>query len=159
MLTDGVPANTTYVADSTTLNGLPVGQPDGGVSPLAAGIPISSSDLTPPLPGPGAGTLSPGQSAVLEFDLQVNAGVPGGTLISNQAVVQQRRAAGPADRRRRQPGDRARSRPWSWSATASSSSITKQVAVVGGGAALPGSQLEYVVTRRSTSPPCRPSAS
>ena len=102
-LKDSVPANTTYVADSTTLNGLPVGQPDGGVSPLVAGIPISSADLTPPLPGPGAGTISPGATAVLEFQLRVNAGVPGGTLISNQAVVGSGRAAGRADRRRRQP--------------------------------------------------------
>src|SRR5262249_7293823 len=54
VLTDAVPANTTYVANTTQLNGLPVGQPDGGVSPLASGIDISSSDLTPPLPGPGA---------------------------------------------------------------------------------------------------------
>ena len=30
VLTDSVPANTTYVANSTQLNGLPVGQPDGG---------------------------------------------------------------------------------------------------------------------------------
>ena len=51
VLADSVPANTTYVADSTRLNGLPVGQPDGGASPLASGIDISSSDLTPPLPG------------------------------------------------------------------------------------------------------------
>ena len=54
-LADSVPANTTYVADSLTLNGLPVGRPDGGVSPLVAGIPISSADLTPPLPGAGRG--------------------------------------------------------------------------------------------------------
>ncbi len=145
VLTDGVPANTTYVADSTNLNGLPVGQPDGGVSPLAAGIPISSSDLTPPLPGPGGGTLSAGASAVLQFDLQVNAGVAAGTIISNQAVLRSNEspdlltdgdgnpATGP------EPtvvvvGD------------AQQLSITKQVAVVGGGAALPGSQLEYVVT-------------
>jgi uncharacterized repeat protein (TIGR01451 family) len=86
-LTDGVPANTTYVADSVTLNGLPVGQPDLGVFPLAAGIPVSSTDLTPPLPAPGAGTISPGASAVAQFDLRVNDGVPGGTVISNQAVV------------------------------------------------------------------------
>ena len=66
---------------------MPVGQPDGGVSPLASGINISSSDLTPPLPGPGAGTISPGASAVLQFDLRVNPGTPAGTLISNQAVV------------------------------------------------------------------------
>src|SRR2546425_3474655 len=32
VLTDSVPANTTYVANSTLLNGLPVGQPDGGAS-------------------------------------------------------------------------------------------------------------------------------
>jgi uncharacterized repeat protein (TIGR01451 family) len=86
-LTDGVPANTTYVADSVTLNGLPVGQPDLGVFPLAAGIPISSADQTPPLPGPGGGTISSGRSAVVNFDLRVNDGVPGGTVISNQAVV------------------------------------------------------------------------
>ncbi|HXH27741.1 MAG TPA: DUF11 domain-containing protein, partial [Candidatus Polarisedimenticolia bacterium] len=88
VLTDSVPANTTYVADSTLLNGLPVGRPDGGVSPLASGIDISSSDLTPPLPGAGAGTVSAGATAVLQYDLQVNPGTPAGTLISNQAVVQ-----------------------------------------------------------------------
>ena len=49
-LRDPLPANTRYVADSLWLNGLPVGQPDGGVLPLIAGIPVSSSDLTPPLP-------------------------------------------------------------------------------------------------------------
>jgi uncharacterized repeat protein (TIGR01451 family) len=87
VLIDAVPANTTYVPDSTQLNGLPVDQPDGGVSPLAAGIDVSSSDLTPPLPGAGAGTLSPGASAVLQFDLRVDLGTPAGTLISNQAVV------------------------------------------------------------------------
>ncbi len=37
VLHDSVPANTTYVADSVTLNGLPVGRPDGGVSPLDRG--------------------------------------------------------------------------------------------------------------------------
>ena len=44
VLRDAVPANTTYVADSMTLNGQPVGQPDGGVSPLVAGIDVSSSN-------------------------------------------------------------------------------------------------------------------
>ncbi len=145
VLSDGVPANTTYVADTTTLNGLPVGQPDGGVSPLAAGIPVSSSDLTPPLPGPGSGTVSAGQSAVIQFHLLVNAGVPGGTLISNQAVVGSDDAPDlPTD------GD---GNPATGPeptvvvvGDAQQLSITKQVAVVGGGAALPGSQLEYVVT-------------
>jgi uncharacterized repeat protein (TIGR01451 family) len=143
-VSDAVPANTTWVADSLTLNGLPVGQPDGGVSPLVAGIPISSSDLTPPLPGPGAGILSTGETAVIEFQLRVDDGVPAGTIISNQAVVSSQQvptllsdgdgdpATGP------EPtvvvvGD------------AQQLSVTKQVAVVGGGAALPGSLLEYVV--------------
>jgi uncharacterized repeat protein (TIGR01451 family) len=143
-LSDGVPANTTYVADSLNLNGLPVGQPDGGVSPLVAGIAVSSSDLTPPLPGGGGGTLSPRANATVEFDLRVNVGVPGGTLITNQAIVGSSElpdlltdgdgnpATGP------EPtvvvvGDGQRL------------SITKQVAVIGGGAALAGSQLEYLV--------------
>ena len=52
VLRDSVPANTTYVADSMTLNGQPVGRPDGGVSPLVAGVDVSSSNLTPPCPAP-----------------------------------------------------------------------------------------------------------
>ncbi|HVS22791.1 MAG TPA: THxN family PEP-CTERM protein, partial [Gammaproteobacteria bacterium] len=87
VLRDVVPANTTYVADSMTLNGLAVGRPDNGVSPLIAGIDVSSQNLTPPLPGPGAGTLSAGGTAVVQFDLRVNDGVPPGTVISNQAAV------------------------------------------------------------------------
>ncbi len=144
-LADSVPANTSYVADSTTLNGLPVGQPDGGVSPLAAGIPISSSDLTPPLPGPGAGSISPGETAVVEFDLQVDAGVPGGTVISNQAVVASAELPDlPSDG----DGDPATG-PEPTVVIVSGGQqllITKQVTVVGGGAALPGSLLEYVVS-------------
>jgi large repetitive protein len=153
VLRDQVPANTTYVANSMTLNGLPVGQPDGGVSPLIAGVDISSANLTPPLPGAGQGTLTVGQSAVLRFDLRVNNGVPGGTLISNQAVVSTQQtptlltdgdgnpATGP------EPtvvvvgfGQQV--------------SITKQVSVVGGGPALAGKQLEYLVrvTNISTVP-------
>ena len=73
VLRDSVPANTTYVANSTLLNGLPVGQPDGGTSPLVSGVPV--------------GTISPGATATLQFDLRVNAGTPAGTVISNQAVV------------------------------------------------------------------------
>ena len=147
-LTDAVPADTTYVADSVTLNGLPVGQPDGGVFPLIDGIPISSADLTPPLPGDGEGTLNPGQSAVVQFDLQVNAAVPSGTLITNQAVVYSAEvqnvltdgdgnpATGP------EPtivvvGD------------AQQLSIIKDVSVVDGGPALAGATLEYVVTVRN----------
>ena len=144
VLTDSVPANTTYVANSTLLNGLPVGQPDGGVSPLASGIDISSSDLTPPLPGPGAGTISPGAMAVLQFDLRVDAGTPAGTLISNQAVVTSTELP---DLLTDGDGDPATGPEPTVVVVGDSQqvSITKQVAVVGGGAAVPGAELEYVV--------------
>ncbi len=143
-LSDSVPANTTYVADSLTLNGLPVGQPDGGVSPLVAGIPISSSDLTPPLPAAGAGTLNPGESATIEFDLQVNAGVPSGTLITNQAVV---RSVELLDLLTDGDGNPSTGPEPTVVVVGDVQqlSISKQVSVVGGGAALAGSQLEYVV--------------
>ncbi len=144
VLRDSVPVNTTYVADSMTLNGQPVGRPDGGVSPLVAGLDVSSSDLTPPTPGPGAGVLSGGRFAVVEFDLRVNDGVPPGTVIANQAVVDTAElpdlltdgdgnpATGP------EPtvvvvGDLQELR------------ITKAVSVVGGGPAVAGATLEYVV--------------
>ena len=88
---DGVPANTSYRPDSAVLNGIPLGLPGATVSPLASGIDVSSSDLTPSLPTAGNGTLSAGGIAVVSFDVTVNDGVvnvPGpaatsGTIISN----------------------------------------------------------------------------
>lgn len=144
VLRDGVPANTTYVPDTTTLNGLAVGRPDGGTSPLLAGIDLSSSDLTPPLPAAGQGTVSAGGSAVVQFDLRVDAGVPTGTIISNQALVASSELADlPTD------GD---GNPATGPeptvvvvGAAQRLTITKQVLVVGGGAAVPGSTLEYAV--------------
>jgi uncharacterized repeat protein (TIGR01451 family) len=144
VLTDAVPANTTYVADSTMLNGLPVGQPDGGVSPLAAGIDISSSDLTPPLPGAGAGTISPGASAVLEFDLRVDDATPTGTLISNQAEVASVEVATVLTDGDGNPA----TGPEPTVVVVGDGqllTITKQAAVVGGGAAVAGATLEYTV--------------
>ncbi len=151
VLRDAVPANTTYVANTTLLNGLPVGQPDGGVAPLASGIDISSSDRTPPLPGPGAGTISPHASAVLQYDLRVNAGTPAGTLIINQAVV---RSAGLPDLPTDGDGNPANgAQPTVVVVGAVQDlSITKQVAVVGGGPALPGAELEYLVTAVNIAP-------
>ena len=145
VLSDPVPANTTYVADSTTLNGLPVGQPDGGAAPLAAGVDLSSSDLTPPLPGPGAGTISPGESAVLVFDLRVNDGVPAGTVISNQAVVASEELP---DLLTDGDGNPATGPEPTIVIVGSGQqlTITKAVIVVGGGAAVAGVTLEYTVT-------------
>ena len=144
-LFDTVPANTTYVADTTTLNGLPVGQPDGGTFPLEARLPVSSSDLTPPLPGVGEGILSPGGSAVVQFDLQVDAGVARGTLIINQATVYSSELANLLTDGDGNPatgpeptvvvvGD------------AQTLTIVKEVSVVDGGPAIAGATLEYVVT-------------
>ena len=93
-LRDQVPSNTTYVADSTTLNGTPYAQPDGGVSPLIGGISV--------------GTLAPNTSAVVQFDLRVNDGVASGDCHQQPGDGAQRRGADPADRRRRQSCDRPR---------------------------------------------------
>jgi uncharacterized repeat protein (TIGR01451 family)/fimbrial isopeptide formation D2 family protein len=144
LLTDQVPANTTYVPDSTLLNGLPVGQPDGGVPPLSAGIPMSSSDRTPPLPAPTEGTISVDVPATLQFDLRVDDGVPAGTLISNQAVVT---SADAPDLLTDGDGNPATGPEPTVVVVGDGQrlSISKQVAVVGGGAALAGSEVEYTV--------------
>lgn len=139
---DAVPANTTYVADSVTLNTLAVGQPDGGVSPLIAGIPVSSSDLTPPLPTAGNGTLSAGQSAVITFDVAVNVGVASGTIISNQGNVYSNEL--PVEPTDADGIDSNGDQPTLIIVgNISLLSTTKTVSVVGGGAALAGGQLEY----------------
>jgi large repetitive protein len=130
VLRDNVPANATYVANSTLLNGSPVGQPDGGTSPLVAGVAV--------------GTLTAGSTATLQFDLRVNAGTPAGTVISNQAVVDSVELPDlPTDG----DGNPATGPEPTLVVVGNSQqvSITKQVAVVGGGAAVPGAQLEYVV--------------
>jgi uncharacterized repeat protein (TIGR01451 family) len=144
VLTDSVPANTTYVANSTLLNGLPVGQPDSGVAPLASGINISSSNLTPPLPASGAGTISPNATAVLQYDLRVNPGTPAGTRISNQAGVS---SAGLPNLLTDGDGNPATGPEPTVVVVgvAQQISISNQVTVVGGGAALPGRQLEYLL--------------
>ncbi|MCJ7814617.1 MAG: isopeptide-forming domain-containing fimbrial protein, partial [Xanthomonadales bacterium] len=144
VFTDPVPVNTTYVSDSVQLNGLPVGQPDGGGSPLVSGIDVSSSDLTPPLPGAGNGTLSLGSAAVITFDVQVNGGVTPGTVISNQGVVSTNEQpdeptdADGIDSNGDQPTQVV-------VGNAQLLSILKQVFVIGAGGAIPGSQLEYVI--------------
>ena len=144
VLTDLLPANTTYVANSVLLNTLPVGQPDAGVLPLAAGIDISSSDLTPPLPLAGAGVVSPGQSAVVTFDVLVNMGTPAGTPISNQGSVSNNEL--PDELTDVDGIDSNGDQPTVVTVgSAPLISITKQVSVVGGGGALAGGQLEYTV--------------
>lgn len=143
-LIDNVPPFTTYVANSTLLNNLPVGQPDNGSSPLAAGVYVSSADRTPPLPVAGEGTLSPNSQAVVQFDLRVNDGTPTGTIIRNQAVV--RTAELPSVLTDGDGNPSTGPEPTVVVVgNAQQLSITKEVAVVGGGPAAPGATLEYVV--------------
>ncbi|MDH3641153.1 MAG: DUF11 domain-containing protein, partial [Gammaproteobacteria bacterium] len=148
VLMDGVPANTTYVAGTLTLNGEPAYQPDGGVFPLENGIPISSSDLTPPLPNAGEGTLTSGDVAIVQFDLRVDDGVATGTLITNQAVVTSEELPNVLTDG---DGDPATGPEPTVVVVgpAQQLAITKQVAVVGGGPAVAGSTLEYVVRVRN----------
>lgn len=142
-LFDDVPANTTYETNSTTLNGSPIGVPDNGVFPLASRIDVSSADL--PSPGPGEGVLSPGESAVVQFDLRVDLATPRGTLIVNQATVYSYEVANLLTDGDGNPatgpeptvvvvGD------------AQTLTIVKEVSVVDGGAAIAGATLEYAVT-------------
>ena len=142
-LFDEVPANTSYVADSTALNGTAIGRPDGGVFPLAARIDVSSADL--PVPGASEGILSPGESAVVQFDLLVDSAAVRGSLIVNQATVYSAEVANLLTDGDGNPatgpeptivvvGD------------AQALTIVKEVSVVDGGAAIAGATLEYVVT-------------
>ncbi len=137
-LTDAVPVNTTYYPGSTTLNTAPVSDPTPGVSPLAAGIPINSSDTTTP------GYLSPGGTATIVFDVTVDATVGTGVVISNQGyVASNEQATEPTDA---DGNDSNGDQPTVVvTGNAQQLTITKQVSVVGGGPALAGGQLEYVV--------------
>jgi len=142
IFTDLVPANTTYVADTVTLNGAPAGQPDGGVSPLIAGIAVESPASTP-------GTIAAHGSAVVTFDVMVNAGVPTGTVISNQGNVTSNEL--PTQLTDADGNSSNGYQPTTIVVGSSQQlSITKQVTVVGGGPALAGGQLEYLVRVTNT---------
>jgi len=136
-LIDDIPNNTTYVADSLRLNGTSPG-PDGGVSPLIDGSLVQSTD------NPGAGIVSPGQSAHITFEVQVNAGVPTGTLISNQGrVACTELPSGLTD------ADGLPSNGYQPTVVVVGDvqllAVTKDVSVVGGGSAEPGSELQYEI--------------
>src|SRR5690606_5522452 len=93
LLRDQIPANTTYVPNSTTLNGAPVADPAPGVSPLESGMLIHA----PQDPTPGAmradanGTTN---IATITFDVIVAPDVLDGTIISNQGFVSGEGAGG-----------------------------------------------------------------
>jgi uncharacterized repeat protein (TIGR01451 family)/fimbrial isopeptide formation D2 family protein len=151
VLQDNVPANTTYVADTLLMNGLPVAQPDGGVLPLIAGVDVSSSDLTPPLPASGAGTISAGATVTVTFDVTVNNAVASGTIISNQGEVTSNEY--PDELTDADGNDINGDQPTQIVVGATQRlSISKDVFVVGGGRAQPGSTLEYFIHVENTGP-------
>jgi uncharacterized repeat protein (TIGR01451 family)/fimbrial isopeptide formation D2 family protein len=137
VLTDAVPTNSTYNTDSLRLSGVSVGS-DGGVLPLIAGLQVQSSD------NPGAGIVSPGESAVITFEVTVNASVSPGDIISNQGSVSSVEVPPVLTDADGDPSN-------GYQATiivvgdVQVLSITKQVSVVGGGTAQAGGQLDYLI--------------
>ncbi len=137
VLTDAVPANTSYVANSVTLNGQPVGAPDGGISPLTSGIAVNSADSS-------SGTIAIGASAGIIFEVEVASGVAAGTVISNQGYVAT--TGLPSEPTDADGIDSNGDQPTTVVVgSAQQLSIVKEVFVVGGGVAQAGGQLEYVV--------------
>jgi len=64
-LSDGIPAGTTYVANSTTLNGVPVADASGAM-PYASPAPINTNGQPPGVVNPG------GSTATVSFRVRVN---------------------------------------------------------------------------------------
>jgi len=144
-LTDQVPANTTYVAGTTTLNGMAVADNAGGMSLLNTALPVSSSDLTPPLPGANEGVITSVQTATVTFDVMVNADAARGTVISNQGSVAAEELPLVLTDADGNPANGAQP-TLVVVGDAQLLSIVKEVAVVDGGAAEAGTVLEYLVT-------------
>jgi uncharacterized repeat protein (TIGR01451 family) len=86
VLRDAVPANTSYVAGSTMLNGAAVADV-AGVSPLVNGMMINSPANATPGSMPADASSNPANVATITFEVVVNANVAGGTVISNQGFV------------------------------------------------------------------------
>jgi uncharacterized repeat protein (TIGR01451 family)/fimbrial isopeptide formation D2 family protein len=86
-LTDQIPANTSYVVGSTTLNGAPIADVGDGISPLQNGMLINSPDVT--TPGVLTANADPAANNVvtITFDVTINTGLVNGTIISNQASM------------------------------------------------------------------------
>lgn len=141
LLTDAVPASTTYVAGSTRLNGVAVADV-GGDSALVAGLAVNSA-------GAASGTIAGNASAEVVFDVQIAAAVPADTVISNQGfVASNEQALEPTD----QDGiDTNGDQPTTLIVGAAQQlGIVKSVTVVGGGAASAGGFLDYSVQVTNT---------
>ncbi|WP_455375944.1 OmpA family protein [Kaarinaea lacus] len=84
VLQDSIPANTTYVAGSTTLNGVTVTDPATGVSPLEAGMTVNSPDTTTAGFMTADATATTTNVATIVFNVTIDAGTLDGTIIANQ---------------------------------------------------------------------------
>lgn len=142
VLTDELPANTTYVTGSLQVNG---SQVDATATqlPLIGGV---------PLPSEGA-VLAVDETVTVTFDVTVNDGTPTGTVISNQGEVTADGLPLTLTDADGSPSNGAQPTEIVVG-DAQQLSITKEVAVVGGGAAEAGATLEYLVrvTNISTVP-------
>ncbi|MBN1289324.1 MAG: DUF11 domain-containing protein [Actinobacteria bacterium] len=79
-ITDSIPADTEYIAGSTTLNGNPVSDLYGNTPPFAGGMNVNS-------PGAGAGIIVPGGQAVVGFQVRVAEFPQGDGRIINTATL------------------------------------------------------------------------
>jgi len=143
---DAIPANSAYVANSFSLNG--IGIPDANLvstSPLTARI--NSSDLGLPDQAANDGQISAGNEATVRF--QVIATGPPTSLISNQGMIIS--AELPEQLTDSDGNSINGSQPTDTVIGATSElQITKEVFVVGGGVAQAGGELEYILTVSNT---------
>lgn len=139
LLSDTLPANTSYVPGSLTLNGL--SEPDGA-SLLVVDIAVNSSAST-------TGTIAAHTSAVVTFDVQAKNTVVNGDLITNQGSVTSNEL--PTVLTDADGNSSNGFQPTTITVgSAQQVLITKQVSVVGGGAAVASGDLEYLIRVTNT---------
>jgi uncharacterized repeat protein (TIGR01451 family) len=128
-----VPAGTTYIAGSTTLNGAAVPDLAGGVMPFTTARTINS-------PGAPAGQVAPGATAVVRFQVRVNPGAT--TQITNIATVDEDGPGGPLPPRPVQTFN-----PVVNLVATKSAALAVDTAPVGGS---PGDTIEYTIAIANT---------
>jgi uncharacterized repeat protein (TIGR01451 family) len=86
-LRDYTPANTSYVANSTTLNGVALSDAGPGVNPLHAGLRVNAPENT--TAGYLRADATPGATnvAIVTFDVAVDPNIMDGLVICNQGFV------------------------------------------------------------------------